>query len=285
MLVYLHSVLTLTGINIILALGCFLPMSAGLPSLGQAGFMAVGAYTAATLTLMHGVPFYPALLIGGLVAAIAGLLISFPALRVKGIFLVIMTWGFAETIRVFFLNFEYTGGARGLGGIEPYTDLYAIYGTIALLILFFHRLQSSRMGRAFESIKEDEDAAEAIGINLTREKVLAFSVGAFITGLGGGLYAHYALYIEAENFNFFQSAAILFFCVLGGEQVFWGPILGAIILSILPEMLRSLQDWRLLFYGITLILIMIFRSQGLITKDLLRRREKLTEREVRLRRG
>lgn len=277
MFVYLQSVLIFTGINIILALGCFLPMSAGLPSLGQAGFMAVGAYTAAALTVMHGLPFYAALFIGGLVAGFFGLLISFPALRVKGIFLVIMTWGFAETIRVFFLNFEYTGGARGLGGIEPKTNLYTVYGIIVLLILFFYRLQSSREGRAFESIREDEDAAEALGINLTRQKVLAFSVGAFITGLGGGLYAHYALYVEAENFNFFQSAQILFFCVLGGEQLFWGPIAGAIILSALPEALRVLQDWRLVFYGSTLILMMIFRSQGLITKDLLRRRERLPE--------
>lgn len=263
---YWESVLMFTGLNMILALGCFVPLSAGLPSLGQAGYMGVGAYTAATLTVSAGAPFWAAVLAGGLVAGALGLLTGFPALRVRGLYLVIMTWGFAETIRVFFLNFEPTGGARGLGGIAPETTLPTVYAVVAVLLVFCHRLARSRMGRAWQAIKEDELAAEALGASLTREKLKAFSLGAFVTGVGGALYAHYALYIESDTFNFFRSAEILFFCVLGGDTVYWGPVVGAALLTILPEMFRVLQDWRLEFYGSVLILMMIVRPHGLMTR-------------------
>jgi branched-chain amino acid transport system permease protein len=263
---YWDSVLMFTGLNMILALGCFLPLSAGLPSLGQAGYMGVGAYTAAMLTVRAGAPFWAAVLAGGLVAGALGVLTGFPALRVRGLFLVIMTWGFAETIRVFFLNFEPTGGARGLGGIAPETTLQTVYAVVAVLLVFCHRLARSRTGRAWEAIKEDDVAAEALGTPLMREKLEAFSVGAFVTGVGGALYAHYALYIESDTFNFFRSAEILFFCVLGGDTVYWGPVVGAALLTILPEMFRVLQDWRLEFYGSVLILMMIVRPHGLIAR-------------------
>ena len=265
---YWQSVLIFTGLNMILALGCFLPLSAGLPSLGQAGYMAVGAYTAAMLTVEAGAPFWMAVLTGGLVAGALGFLTGFPALRVRGLYLVIMTWGFAETIRVFFLNFEPTGGARGLGGMAPETTLPIVYAVVAVLCVFCHRLARSRKGRAWEAMKEDEVAAEALGASLTREKLQAFSLGAFVTGIGGGLYAHYALYIESETFNFFRSAEILFFCVLGGDKVYWGPLVGAALLTILPEVFRVIQEWRLVFYGSVLILMMIFRPHGLIPRTL-----------------
>jgi branched-chain amino acid transport system permease protein len=265
---YWQSVLMFTGLNMILALGCFLPLSAGLPSLGQAGYMAVGAYTAAMLTVGAGAPFWTAVLAGGVLAGGMGFLTGFPALRVRGLYLVIMTWGFAETIRVFFLNFEPTGGARGLGGIAPETTLPVVYSVVALLLVFCHRLARSRKGRAWEAIKEDEVAAETLGTSLMREKLQAFSLGAFVTGIGGALYAHYALYIESETFNFFRSAEILFFCVLGGDKVYWGPVVGAALLTILPEIFRVIQEWRLVFYGSVLILMMIFRPHGLIPRTL-----------------
>ncbi|MFQ5829474.1 MAG: branched-chain amino acid ABC transporter permease [Candidatus Methylomirabilia bacterium] len=265
---YWESVLIFTGINIILALGCFFPFSAGLPSLGQAGYMAVGAYTSAVLTVHAGAPFWPAVLAGGTMAGGMGFLTGFPALRVRGLYLVIMTWGFAEMIRVFFLNFEPTGGARGLGEIAPETTVGGVYGVVAVLVVFCSRLSRSRKGRAWEAIRGDEAAAETLGISLTREKLAAFSLGAFVTGIGGGLYAHYALYIESDTFNFFRSAEILFFCVLGGGKVFWGPVVGAALLTVLPEFFRILQDWRLVFYGSTLILMMVFRPDGLIPRTL-----------------
>lgn len=265
---YWESVLMFVGLNIILALGCFLPLSAGLPSLGQAGFMAVGAYTAGMLTVEAGAPFWAAVAAAGAVAGVIGVLTGFPALRVRGLHLVIMTWGFAETIRVFFLNFEPTGGARGLGGLAPATTLPLVYGVVAGLLVFCHRLARSRKGRAWEAIKDDEVAAEALGVHLTREKLQAFGLGAFVTGVGGALYAHYALYIESESFNFFRSAEILFFCVLGGDKVYWGPVIGAALLTLLPEVFRALQDWRLVFYGSVLIVMMIFRPHGLVPRTL-----------------
>lgn len=264
---YWESVLMFAGLNMILALGCYFPMSAGLHSLGQAAFMAVGAYTAVTLSAV-GAPFWSAVLAGGLMAGVAGIITGFPALRVRGLYLVIMTWGFAETIRVFFLNFEPTGGARGIGGIAPSTTLIGVYSIVGLLLVFCHQLSCSQKGRAWEAIKEDEVAAESLGVSLTKEKLQAFGLGAFVTGIGGALYAHYALYIEPETFNFFRSAEILFFCVLGGANVYWGPVIGAALLTILPEAFRVLQEWRLVFFGSILILMMIFRPNGLIPRSL-----------------
>jgi branched-chain amino acid transport system permease protein len=265
---YWESILVFTGINTVLALGCFLPLSVGLPSLGQAGYMAVGAYTSAILTVSFAIPFWLALLVAAATAGILGFATAFPALRVRGLYLVIMTWGFAEVIRVFFLNFEPTGGARGLGGMVPHTTLLGVYAVVAVLLVGAARLRKSRKGRAWAAIKHDEAAAEALGIPLTREMLQAFTAGAFVTGFGGGLYAHHVLYIESETFNFFRSAEILFFCVLGGDKIFWGPVLGAVLLTVLPETFRIIQEWRLEFYGSALILMMIFRPEGLVPERL-----------------
>jgi branched-chain amino acid transport system permease protein len=265
---YLESILVFVGINTILALGNFIPYSAGLHSLGQAGFMAVGAYTAALLTKEFSVPFLPALLAGGGLALVVGFLVGLPVLRVRGIYLVLVTWGFAEAIRIILLNLEYVGGPGGIGGIYPSTNLLTVYVCIFLLVIFCLRLQNSRIGRAFQAVDMNQEAAEAMGIDLTKIKLTAFSLGAFICGIGGGLYAHYALYIEPSNFNFFRSAEILFFCVLGGGATFVGPIVGAIIFTVFPEIFRFLHDWRVVFFGLVLIGMMIFRPQGLVSRDL-----------------
>ena len=264
---YTESILINMGLNMILALSLYLPLSTGQLSIGQAGFMAVGAYTAAGLTTFQEVPFYPSILAGGIMAALVAFLVGFPALRLRGLYLALMTFGFGEIVRVFFLNFEPLGGARGIVGIAFETQLWQVYAVIAIAAVFLYRLSRSRMGRAFEAIKEDELAAESMGVNPTWAKLCAFAAGGFVAGIGGGLYAHYIQFIQADAFGFDRAVDILMFAVLGGMDVFYGPLLGAAILTLLPEYLRVIQEWRIEFYGVIMILVMIFRPQGILGKD------------------
>src|SRR2546422_674263 len=183
------------GINMIMGLSRLLPMAGGQLSFGQAGFMSIGAHIAVVLTLYGGVSFPIALLVAGLGSGLVGFLVGVPVLRLRGLLLALVTFAFAQVVEVFFLNFKPTGAAEGIRGIFPYTNLWYVYGFLALLVLFLVRLGRSRMGRAFDAVKLDETAAEAMGIDVTRAKLTAFAAGAFVAGVGGGLYAHHAVFI------------------------------------------------------------------------------------------
>lgn len=268
------------GLNMIMGLSMFLPLSVGQLSFGQAGFMSIGAHIAVVLTLYGGVWFPLALLLGGLGAWIVGILVGLPALRLRGLLLALMTFAFQQVVEVFFLNFEPTGAAEGIKAIPFYTNLWYIYGFLFLLVLFLARLRHSRMGRAFEAVKLDETAAEAMGVNLTRAKLTAFSAGAFVAGVGGGLYAHYALFIQYSDFGFERGVDIAMFAVLGGMDVFYGPIVGAFIITYLEIALQFLADWRWEVWGMIVILVMIFRPQGLLGRNTLNVRRWLAARRV-----
>ncbi len=262
---YYLRILVLIGINIILALGLNLITGVtGQLSMGHAGFMSIGAYTAAIMTMQYAAPFWAALLAGACLAAFFGFLIGIPTLRLEGDYLAMVTIGFAEIIRVFFLNFEPGGKAVGLYGMPSYTTFVMVWVIVIIVILLNAKLLDSRTGRALYAIRENEIAAEASGIDTTRMKVLAFTVGAFLGGLGGGLYAHYMSYIAPQDFGFMKSIEILNMVVLGGMGSIPGTILGAAILTIAPEMLRIVADYRLLFYGALLVILMIFRPNGLL---------------------
>jgi len=262
---YFLRIILIIGINIILALGLnIITGVTGQLSMGHAGFMSLGAYTSAILTMQYGVAFPLALLTGALVAAFFGFLIGLPTLRLQGDYLAMVTIGFAEIIRVFFLNFEPGGKAVGLSGIPQETTFIMVWLLVIIIVVFNAILLKSRTGRALYAIREDEIAAESCGVDTTRMKVLAFVVGAFLGGLGGGLYAHYMFYIDPQVFNFTKSIEILNMVVLGGMGSIPGTILGAIILTILPELLRVVAEYRLLFYGGLLVILMIFRPNGLL---------------------
>jgi branched-chain amino acid transport system permease protein len=300
---YTKSLLIFAGINVIAAYSFYVPYKTGQVSLGQAGFMAVGAYTSAILTQKFGVPFAIALVFGGLVAGVIGVAVGFPALRIKGIYLLLLTLGFSEIISVIALSWEYVGGAQGFRNISfnPYTLEYVI-GIIVVLLLLFARLERSSLGRAMDSIHQDETAAEVMGIDVVRIKLLSFGLGAAIAGLAGALYAHHATYMDSTTFNVMLSIEILVFVVVGGGSTFWGPLLGAAVLNAIPEILRAMRDWldlvpvewtnfypmnrvydflhdfldfenakRLIAYGVILIIMMIVRPDGLLTRDSLRR--------------
>ena len=300
---YTQSLLIFGGINVVAAYSFYAPYKTGQVSLGQAGFMAVGAYASAILTQKFGMPFAVALVFGGAVAGVIGVMVGFPALRIKGIYLLLLTLGFSEIMSVIALSWEYIGGAQGFRNISfnNYTLEY-VAGIIIVLLLFFARLERSSLGRAMDSIHQDETAAEVMGIDVVRIKLLAFGLGAFIAGLAGALYAHHATYMDSTTFNIMLSVEILVFVVVGGGSTFCGPLLGAAVLYAIPEFLRALREWlelipvewtnfypmnsvydflhdfldfenakRLIAYGVILILMMIFRPDGLLTRDALRR--------------
>ncbi|PYN13679.1 MAG: branched-chain amino acid ABC transporter permease [Candidatus Rokuibacteriota bacterium] len=257
------------GINMIMGLSMFLPMTVGQLSFGQAGFMSIGAHIAVVLTLYAGVSFPIALLVAGLGSSLVGFLVGVPVLRLRGLLLALVTFAFAQVVEVFFLNFKPTGAAEGIRGIFPYTNVWYVFGFLVLLVLFLARLRRSRMGRAFDAVKLDETAAEAMGIDVTRAKLTAFAAGAFVAGVGGGLYAHHAVFIQYDNFDFKRSVDIAMYMVLGGMDVLSGPLLGAFIITYLSTALQFLADWRWEVWGSIVILVMIFRPQGILGRDTL----------------
>lgn len=262
---YFLRIILIIGINIIMALGLNLITGVtGQLSMGHAGFMSLGAYTSAILTMQYGVSFPLALLAGAVAASIFGFLIGLPTLRLQGDYLAMVTIGFAEIIRVFFLNFEPGGRATGMYGIPQETNFVTVWLLVIIVVFLNARILKSRTGRALYAIREDEIAAESCGVNTTRMKVMAFTVGAFLGGLGGALYSHYMSYIDPQVFSFDKSIEILNMVVLGGMGSIPGTILGAAVLTILPEYLRVVAEYRLLFYGALLVILMIFRPNGLL---------------------
>jgi len=270
MSVYMQGVVALMGVNILMALSVYAIMSTDQVSLGNAGFMAIGAYTSAYLTVKTGLPIFPAIVTGALVASIFGLLVGIPVLRLSGLYIVMATFGFGEVVRTFFLNFEPTGGAYGFRGPIG-TTLPMIYTWVLIFMLVFWLLSHSRLGRSLAAVRDDPEVASSIGLNVTSLKLGAFWFGAFIAGVAGGIYAHYMFYIESNNFNILVSTMAILYVILGGMYTFWGAVVGAVIFSILPETLRFMQDWRLSLYGAVLVLMLIFRPSGIITPVMVRR--------------
>lgn len=280
---YYYDILIGIGISIILAAGLNLVNGhTGQFSLGHAGFMGVGAYASSWISLncaggAGGVPmFVAALIAGGLTAALAGLLVGVPSLRLKGDYLAIVTLGFNEIIRVVIQNAEPLGAQRGLGGMVQHTNFFWTFAVAALTIYVVENLVNSTYGRGFLAVRDDEIAAEAMGINTTKYKVIAFVLAAFFAGLAGGLYAHFKQFIHPEGFNFMKSVDIVVMVILGGMGSTAGVCIAAVLLTILPEVLRwvakieSLPDWlqhvaenRMILYSLLLILMMLARPQGL----------------------
>ena len=276
---YYLDVLTGIGINIILAVSLNLVNGyTGQFSLGHAGFMSVGAYLAAAVSLylgpkllgedggtawQQGLLFFGALLAGGLSAALAGLIVGVPSLRLKGDYLALVTLGFGEIIRVVIQNVEVLGGALGLNGIPPYTTIFWVLAVVAVTIFVVYCLVHSTYGRGFLATNDDEVASEAVGLNTTRYKIVAFVIGAFFAGVAGGLYGHFKLTITPTGFDFTRSIEIVVMVILGGMGNTLGVILAAILLTLLPELLRPIAEYRMVIYSFLLIVLMLARPQGL----------------------
>ncbi|MBK5246689.1 MAG: branched-chain amino acid ABC transporter permease [Peptostreptococcaceae bacterium] len=254
-------------INIILAVSLNLVTGfTGQFSLGHAGFMSIGAYVCAII--MMRIPstygFLLGVIAGAFAAAFVGVLIGIPTLRLKGDYLAIATLGMAEIIRVIFLNMEITNGAAGLNGIPRFANwLWLCFFTVATIIIINNFIRSSH-GRACISIREDEIAAESMGINTTKHKVMAFALGAFFAGVAGALYASYFYFLKPDLFGFLKSIDILVIVVLGGMGSITGSVIAAILLALLTTFLQSFTAVRMIVYAAILVVIMIFRPQGLM---------------------
>ena len=253
------------GINALLALSVWVTLACGQLSLGNMGFMAIAAYASVLLVTRAHWPFFGAVLIGACLAAIAGLLLGWPVLRLRGVFLAIATIGFGEIVRVFAVNMTITGGAEGIAGIPPLATTLDIYLALALATFLLWRLTASRAGRAFAAIAQDEVAAAGLGINTSAYKLLAFAIGAFVAGIGGALAAFSSFFISPTDYGFGRAVDMLTYAVVGGIGSVGGPIFGAALLTLLPEVLRFLHDYRDLANGAILLAVIIFLPQGLFT--------------------
>lgn len=293
---YYFTILMYSGINIILAVSLNLVNGfTGQFSIGHAGFMSVGGYVAAFLSMWaresnpellatdygQNLVFLGATLVGGLAASGVGWLVGLPSLRLKGDYLAIVTLGFGEIIRVVLLNIEAVGGARGMPSIPSYAGFGWVYGFVILTVFFVWRMVNSRYGRDCLAVREDEIAAEAMGVNTTQAKVKAFVTGSFFAGIAGSLFAHYLRYLNPATFDFNRSFEIVIMVVLGGMGSITGSVVAAVFLTVIREALRPLQeitrlDFRMIIYSLVLIILMLTRPNGLFgTKeftDLLPRR-------------
>jgi branched-chain amino acid transport system permease protein len=251
-------------------------------SLGHAGFMAVGAYTAASLTLAAGraglppaltpAVFLLALLAGGLLAAAAGVAVGFPSFRLRGDYLAIVTLGFGEIIRVVFQNMDAVGAAAGLKDIPKLTTFLWAWGLAAVTVYAVACLVNSTYGRGFLAVHDDEIAAGAMGVNPVRYKLTAFAVGAFFAGIAGGLFAHHKQFLSPTGFDFMRSIEIVVMVILGGMGRTAGVVAAAVLLTVLPEVLRGFADYRMILYSLLIIVLMITRPQGLFARGGMKRR-------------
>jgi branched-chain amino acid transport system permease protein len=279
---YNYQIVILVGINIILAVSLNLINGfTGQFSIGHAGFYAVGAYTSASVVYYGGgsiralTGFLPAmaqnavLLLLGLLAAaaaagIAGLAVGIPSLRLRGDYLAIVTLGFGEIIRVLILNIDAIGGSRGFSGIPQLSNFFWVYLVVLITIVTIHNIVHSSYGRAFISIRDDEIAAEAMGVDTTRVKVLSFVISSMFAGIAGGLFGHYTMYLHPNSFLFTTSFYLIIMIVVGGLGSIEGAILGAVLVTVSLEVFRGFGAFRLVNFAVLLVLIMIYRPQGLM---------------------
>jgi branched-chain amino acid transport system permease protein len=270
--IYSNLVLSL-GTNGLLALSIYLTLACGMLAMANAAFMGIGAYTAALLTMNAEMPFPVALAGGMALPAIVAVIIGKPTLRLSGVYLAMATLGFGEVVRVVILNTEgTTGGALGLNGIPQLTQWWHVGLALLVTILVLMRVRRSKLGRAFEAIKEDEIAAGLMGIDVNNTKLFAFVLGAALAGLAGGLNAHLTFFIGPNEFGFDRGVEILTMAILGGIHSLIGPLLGSSILTLLPEVLRGFADFRLIANGLILVLIVLFLPKGIWDPVGLRRR-------------
>ena len=256
--------IVLTCINILLAWSVYIIMLTGQVSIGNSAFMAIGAYVSGVLTVKFDFPLVAALMMGVIVSTMAGALIGFPALRLKGVYLIMVTIGIAASVETLIQNIPYVGGVGGFGGMFGTTvTLSVICVIIVCLILLW--ISRTPLQRILEAIREDERVAASMGINVTYVKVCAFAIGAGIAALAGGLYAHYMTYIYPENFGIWASIQMLLYVILGGTNNLWGPAFGAVLMTLLPEYIRFLDEWRVTVFGVLIVVLLLFRPEGLLS--------------------
>lgn len=266
------------GINIILAWSVYVVLLSGSLSFAQGAFMAIGCYCSGILTTRYGLPLIPAMLIGAAFSALVAAIIGYPALRLQGIYLLLVTVGLTFCVRVLLENLDFLGGVQGLGGMLG-SSLTLVAATVLLLGLGLWGLSISPLQRILDAVREDDRVAASLGINVTFIKLAAFAAGAAIAALGGALYGHYMNFVRPDNFDILMSIYVVLYVILGGVNNPLGPVLGATVMTLLPEYFRVLGEWRPTVFGLTMVLILLFRPDGLLAFRLVTVRAPARQRE------
>lgn len=266
---YAEGVLTLLAVNIVLAYGAYLPMASGQLNLGTAGFAAIGAYSSAVLS-NHGLSPLLAVPAAALVAGGVGVVVAVPVLRTRGIYLALATFALGQVVQATLLNISFIGGAAGYP-VTAYLNGFTVMAFAGGVVVFVFLLFATRFGISVTAVHDDERVADLMGLNAWGFQVAAFTLGAGIAGIGGALYAHHFSFVEAQYFGIALSISIVLFVVFGGTQTVLGPLAGAIVFTLLPELMRASAQWRYIIFAAIIIVMMVVRPQGLISGAQLRR--------------
>jgi branched-chain amino acid transport system permease protein len=252
-----------TGVNVLLAWSVYIVLLTGNLSFAQGAFMAIGCYAAGIMTTRYGVPLALAVPASMTISAAVAVLVGFPALRVRGIYLILLTVGLTFCVRIGLENFAYTGGVEGLKGMAG-TKLWHVGAAMLVVGALLFLLSRSPLQRILDAVREDDRVAASLGINLTYVKLLAFGAGAAIAGMAGALYGHYLIFVRPDNFDILVSIFVVLYVILGGVNNMWGPLVGATVMTLLPEFIRALQEWRPTVFGLAIIVMLLLRPEGLL---------------------
>ena len=253
-----------TAINILAAWSAYIILSAGSLSLANGAFMAMGAYFSSIMTLNLGFPLIVATLLAGALTAVVGLALAFPALRVRGVYFILLTVGITFIVQTVIQNTDRFGGVRGISGMTG-AELWHVLALVVATGLGLAWLSQSHLQRLLDATREDDEVAQALGVNTVYLKVITFVMGALLASFAGTLYAHYVIFINPDNFGINLSLFISLYVVLGGVNNLWGPLVGAVLITLLPEMIRGLAEWRSLVFGGAIVILLLVRSEGLLS--------------------
>ena len=278
---YVSGIVAILCINLIFAYGIFVPAAAGQINLGGAGFQAIGAYSAGWLSSVAMLPVWMTIPAAMLIAGLVGFLISFPVLRTRGVYMVLATFAFGEAVAGFLLRTQFFGGAIGMV-VPAHVEVSILMCSAVIVTLLTFYLMATRFGLAMRSTNDDEAVTILMGVNVRAVQVAAFTIGGAFAGLSGALYAHNFSFVEAQYFNSLLSIYVLLFVLIGGVQTAWGPLVGTLFFTLLPEFMRVGGSWRYVVFGAAIVVMMMLRPQGIVTRAMI---DQLSPRRWALRRA
>lgn len=271
----MQDYIVFVGVNMVLAWSVYVILLAGSLSFANGGFMAIGAYASGVLTVKFGMPLIPAALIAGLIAGAVGVLVGFPALRTRGIYLMLVTVGITVSVKAVIESIDYVGGIQGFGGMVG-TRPWHVIALVILVGCGLWFLSKSPLQRILDAVREDELSAASLGINTVYVKLVCFGVGAFLAAVAGSFYAHHLIHVTPDQFGIVVSVFIVLYAVLGGTNNMWGPPIGAVIMTLIPEVVRGLESWRPTAFGVIILVLLLIRPDGLLAfRDVTTRAKKI----------
>ena len=259
----MQDYIVFVGVNMVLAWSVYVILLAGSLSFANGGFMAIGAYASGVLTVKFGMPLIPAALIAGLIAGAVGVVVGFPALRTRGIYLMLVTVGITVSVKAVIESIDYVGGIQGFGGMVG-TKPWHVIALVILVGCGLWFLSKSPLQRILDAVREDELSAASLGINTVYVKLVCFGIGAFLAAVAGSFYAHHLIHVTPDQFGIVVSVFIVLYAVLGGTNNMWGPPIGAVIMTLIPEVVRGLESWRPTAFGVIILVLLLIRPDGLL---------------------